>query len=119
MANPPDFKKVLVRGFQKRCPQCGEGKIFQKWCEPLERCSKCQLVYEGSAGDTWAFTYIGSAGVTGLFLAFCFFIRFPHNYFESGIYLLIVLGVLLGTAERRKGVAIAIDYLARRRLGKV
>ena len=49
---------ALRRGLRKRCPHCGEGRLFSGWSH-LERCSICGLVFARNPGDTWAFTIIG------------------------------------------------------------
>ena len=49
---------ALRRGLRKRCPHCGEGRLFSGWSH-LEQCSMCGLVFGRNPGDTWAFTIIG------------------------------------------------------------
>jgi uncharacterized protein (DUF983 family) len=50
---------ALARGLRKRCPHCGEGRLFSGWAH-LERCSICGLAFERNPGDTWFFTIIGN-----------------------------------------------------------
>lgn len=38
--------KLLWRGFTKRCPVCGERKIFHRWFTMVERCPRCDLRFE-------------------------------------------------------------------------
>lgn len=38
--------KLLWRGFTKRCPVCGESKIFHRWFTMVERCPRCGLRFE-------------------------------------------------------------------------
>src|SRR4051794_21460865 len=52
------IRTALRRGLHKRCPHCGEGRLFAGWSQ-LERCSVCGLVFVRNPGDTWAFTIIG------------------------------------------------------------
>jgi uncharacterized protein (DUF983 family) len=49
---------ALRRGLRKRCPHCGEGRLFSGWSQ-RQRCSHCGLVFVRNPGDTWAFTIIG------------------------------------------------------------
>ena len=49
---------ALRRGLRKRCPHCGDGRLFSGWSF-FERCSTCGLVFARNPGDIWAFTIIG------------------------------------------------------------
>jgi ribosomal protein S27AE len=49
---------ALRRGLRKRCPHCGEGRLFSGWSH-VDRCSICGLVFVRNPGDTWFFTIIG------------------------------------------------------------
>jgi hypothetical protein len=40
-------------------PEFGRGPLLTGWMTIRERCPECGLVYERSAGDTWAFWIIG------------------------------------------------------------
>jgi hypothetical protein len=53
-------------------------------------------------------TYLGSASITGFFLFAVFVIRAPKSGFEMLIYLLVALGLMFGTMDHRKGIAIAL-----------
>lgn len=41
---------VLLRGLRKRCPRCGERRIFRSWLHLIERCPNCDLRFEGEQG---------------------------------------------------------------------
>ena len=104
---------ALGRGLRKRCPQCGQGRLFSGWAHHLERCSVCGLVYERNPGDTWAFTVIGDRiPVAAIILLIYFGVARSHPAW--GIATFVVLGVLLvWTAPNRWGVGIALHYLSR------
>jgi uncharacterized protein (DUF983 family) len=104
---------ALGRGLRKRCPQCGQGRLFSGWAHHLERCSVCGLVYEPNPGDTWAFTVIGDRiPVAAIILLIYFGVARSHPWL--GIATFIVLGVLLvWTAPNRWGAGIALHYLSR------
>jgi len=105
---------ALLRGFVKRCPNCGRGRIYTGWAKEVKTCPVCGLVYEPTEGDTWAFTIIGdripvAAGIIVV-------------YFELGsrlgsgalIAVMVVLcALLLWTAPNRWGVGVALLYLQR------
>jgi uncharacterized protein (DUF983 family) len=103
-----------MRGFRKRCPHCGRGRIYTGWAQELKVCPVCGLVYEPTEGDTWAFTIIGDRipVAAGIIIV----------YFELGsrlgpvalVTVMVALcGVLLWTAPNRWGLGVALLYLQR------
>ena len=65
----PTPTRALLRGLAKRCPWCGQKKLFRRWLSLPERCPRCDLRFEREEG-----AFLGSLalnyGVTGLaFLA--------------------------------------------------
>ena len=106
---------ALRRGFSKRCPHCGRGRLFSGWSRHLERCSVCGLVYERNPGDTWAFTIIGDRLPIGALIVFVYFGVFRANR-SLGIVAFVVVGLLFfWTSPNRWGVGIALHYLSRLR----
>ena len=104
---------ALRRGISRRCPHCGEGRLFQGWSHHLERCSVCGLVYERNPGDTWAFTVIGDRLPIAAIVALIYF-GFGRSHPILGVATFLALGVLLvWTAPNRWGVGIALHYLSR------
>jgi uncharacterized protein (DUF983 family) len=41
---------VLLRGVRKRCPRCGERRIFRSRLQLIERCPTCDLRFEREEG---------------------------------------------------------------------
>lgn len=105
--------KSISRGLLRRCPRCGDGKLFSSWYTLNPRCEKCGLEYEAGDGDTWGVMYVGTAFFTGLFILLIALVRPPQNGFEKILYILIIGGLMIGTLPQRKGLALAIDYLLR------
>jgi len=102
----------MQRGFHKRCPQCGVGKLFKSWYTLHERCANCSLPLDAHDGDTWASMYLTSAGITGVFVGIMLFWFRPESYWVGQFVLLpSSLIALVGTLPRRKGMAVAFDYL--------
>jgi uncharacterized protein (DUF983 family) len=104
---------ALRRGFNKRCPHCGEGPLFSGWSHQLERCAACGLIYEPHPGDTWAFTIIGDRVPVGVIIVLIYFGsgRWPPLLGTATIVLLV--GLLVWTTPNRWGVGIALHYLSR------
>jgi uncharacterized protein (DUF983 family) len=42
--------RVLLRGLRKRCPRCGEGRVFVGWFQPMIRCPTCDLTFAAEEG---------------------------------------------------------------------
>ena len=103
---------ALGRGLRKRCPHCGEGRLFSGWSF-FERCSICGLVFSRNAGDTWAFNIIGDRVPIGVMIVVIYF-GVVRSHRVLGLALLVVLGaVLVWTSPNRWGVGIALHYLSR------
>jgi len=111
---PPRPLIALARGFLKRCPHCGLGRIYTRWATEVKTCPVCGLVYEPTEGDTWAFTIIGDRIPVAAAIVIV--------YFELGSRLgpaaliavmAAVCAVLLWTAPNRWGVGVALLYLQR------
>ncbi len=105
-------RTALWRGFTKRCPHCGEGPLFSGW-RHLERCSRCGLIFERNAGDTWFFTIVGDRLPVGLGIALVYF-GIARNHRMAGIATFIALiALLVWTSPNRWGVGIALHYVSR------
>jgi uncharacterized protein (DUF983 family) len=61
----PGASAVLVRGLTRRCPWCGQRKLFRRWFTLAETCPRCGLRFEREEG-----AFLGSLainfGVTSL-----------------------------------------------------
>ena len=104
--------RALWRGLRKRCPHCGEGRLFSGWSH-IERCSACGLVFVPNPGDTWAFTIIGDRLPIGVMIVLVYF-GVVRSYPVLGLTMLVVLvALLVSTAHNRWGAGIALHYLSR------
>ena len=112
----PDRSKLigtaLRRGLRKRCPHCGEGRLFSGWA-PRQCCSTCGLVFVPNPGDTWAFTIIGDRVPLAAMIALIYFgvIRSHPVLGLTMLVLLVALGIW--TTPNRWGAGIALHYLSR------
>jgi uncharacterized protein (DUF983 family) len=103
---------ALRRGLARRCPHCGQGRLFSGWSH-LERCSVCGLVFERNPGDTWAFTVVGDRVPVAAIIALIYF-GVVRSHRVVGLALLALLGVaLVWSAPNRWGLGIALHYLSR------
>jgi uncharacterized protein (DUF983 family) len=56
---------MFLRALARRCPRCGQGRLFRRWFTLTERCPRCGLRFEREEG-----AFLGSLalnyGVTGV-----------------------------------------------------
>jgi uncharacterized protein (DUF983 family) len=106
------IRTALGRGLRKRCPHCGEGRLFSGWSH-IARCSVCGLVFERNPGDTWAFTVLGDRIPIGAIIVLIYF-GVMRSHRVQGLAKLVVLAALVvWTAPNRWGVGIALHYFSR------
>ena len=104
---------ALWRGLRKRCPHCGEGRLYSGWSQ-LESCSTCGLVYVRNPGDTWAFTIIGDRLPIAVIIVSIYF-GVMRSHRQLGLALGVVsVALLVWTARNRWGAGIALHYLSPR-----
>jgi uncharacterized protein (DUF983 family) len=42
---------LLRRGLWRRCPVCGQGRLFRRWVRMVERCPRCRLRFKREPGE--------------------------------------------------------------------
>jgi uncharacterized protein (DUF983 family) len=113
MSPKPRVRTILGRGIRGRCPQCGEGLLFDRWIVIRERCTSCRLLFQRNYGDTWMFTNLMDRfpilfGVAALYFGF------RADGWLTGLAFLAVMAVpMIATIKQRQGLALALDYLSR------
>lgn len=100
----------MRRGLARRCPRCGEGKLFAGWHRLAERCPVCGLAFERRTGDTWFFMYMSTAGLTGVFVVAMFLLHPRVIWLGQLVVCLLAVAVIVLSLPFRKGVAVALDY---------
>jgi uncharacterized protein (DUF983 family) len=103
---------ALRRGLCKRCPHCGEGRLFSGW-DLLKRCPVCDLVFARNPGDTWAFTIIGDRLPIGAIIVLIYFGVMRSHPVVGGTVLVVLAALVILTARNRLGAAVALHYLSR------
>ncbi len=110
--------RPLTRGLRRRCPRCGCGRLFAQWYTLHDRCPDCDLDFEETSGNTWAFMYLSTAFLTGLIVVAMLFVIRPSHWASRAVVLPLALVVILGSLPYRKGFAIGIEFLIERHWGK-
>jgi uncharacterized protein (DUF983 family) len=63
MVTEPSAFIILARGLVKRCPRCGQSRLFRRWFTMAPRCPRCGLDLERGEGF-WLGTMAINLGVT-------------------------------------------------------
>ena len=105
--------RTLLNGLRKRCPRCGEGKLFRKWITFNERCSECGLLYQRNYGDTWIFIVITDRIPLLFGIAALYFGMVSISWGGTFALFFAVATPLLLTIRERQGLALSLDYLSR------
>lgn len=99
------WPQALWRGGKRRCPQCGEGCLFQGYLTPHQKCSHCELNFETLNADDGP-AYI-TMGLVCFFVVPFFFIAQvlyePPFWLALVISLPLTLGIILGLLPLVKG----------------
>lgn len=105
--------RTLLNGLRKRCPRCGEGRLFRRGIRFNERCSNCGLLYQRNYGDTWIFMVITDR-IPLLFGIAALYFGFVSISWSGTIILFFAIATpLVLTIRERQGLALALDYLSR------
>jgi uncharacterized protein (DUF983 family) len=64
---------MLWRGITKRCPQCGQGHLFERWFTMVAVCPRCNLRFDRGEQGFWT----GAMAVNIVVTQTLFFIAFP------------------------------------------
>lgn len=46
-----DMKQALLRGFKRKCPRCGEARLFAGYLSVNENCASCDLPFHEHRAD--------------------------------------------------------------------
>ena len=103
VADPPTFPQptwpqLIGRGLTKRCPRCGERKIYDSWFHMKDRCPTCGILFEREPGFFVGAYLINFAVVIVLLFVACMgFVAWKAIDEEAGVMvpLLICLAVSL------------------------
>ncbi len=112
-----DQKTVIWRGFCGRCPQCGQGKLFQSYLKPYSACAACGLELasvRADDGPTWLTTILtGHIAVPmAVYLAMH---DFQPKWLALPLMLVATIVMALLILPRAKGVFIGILWRQRQK----
>ncbi len=95
-ATKPSVGTLLKRGFTKRCPNCGGGKLYRGWFQMVDRCPTCGLRFEREPGFFTGAYLINFAITEGfLFVLLMAFVVWKVQAPEAGIAVPLGIGLVL------------------------
>lgn len=99
-------------GLRRRCPRCGEGRLYERYLVLAERCTACGLDYrEADSGDGPAFFIILALGALVTLGALLLEVAFsPPQWVHMAIWIPAILGGSLAMLPPFKATLIALQY---------
>jgi uncharacterized protein (DUF983 family) len=109
------LKPALLRGWQRVCPQCGSGPIFDGYLTVREACPVCsQEFHHHRADDGPAYVTILIAGhLIGPLMLATFEIFRPDPIVLSLVFILLFVALALFLLPRIKGAFINLQWAKR------
>ncbi|MBS1903961.1 MAG: DUF983 domain-containing protein [Bacteroidetes bacterium] len=86
--------QILLRGWRKQCPVCGEKTMFSSYFTMRDRCANCGVNYNREDGEYVASMYLSIMIITVIFVAVYVVLEYGFN--ASLTVELIVLVALNG-----------------------
>lgn len=68
--DPPGFGTAIFRALGRRCPRCGQRRIFDRWLSMRRECQRCGLRFEREEGYWLGAVALNLIVTEGLFIGF-------------------------------------------------
>ncbi len=112
----PALKTLLWRGWCKKCPQCGQGRLYVRWLKLHEHCPACGVQYLPNQGDLLGPLFF----LDRVLFLVPFIALFYFRLWHPSMLLFLLVGALMifalvFTMPNRNGVSLAFDYYLRRK----
>ena len=107
------MKSALLSGLAGRCPNCGEGHLFEGFLKVAPRCEACR--YDLSAADSGDGPAVFVILIVGFAVAFAALITeftiHPPMWVHLIVWLPLTLVLSLGLMRPLKGVLLAAQFM--------
>jgi uncharacterized protein (DUF983 family) len=115
----PSTTRALLRGLAKRCPRCGQAKLFSRWFTLSRVCPRCGLQFEREQGGflgAIALNYLAAMLAWAMMLTVWLIIDLPDIHFVAltAASVAVVVAVLLFFFPLSKTLWAAVEYLVYR-----
>jgi len=110
-----EMKPAMWRGFKRKCPNCGEGHMFQGYLKTVDHCEVCnQELSVHRADDGPAYLTILIVGHILGFAMHYMWVAFRPDPLVMAIVLTVAcVGLSLYLLPRLKGMIVAIQWSKR------
>lgn len=108
-------KPAMWRGFRRRCPNCGEGAMFQSYLKVADRCPVCREdLHHHRADDGPAYLTILIVGHLMAPMILIVFQKFrPEPMVLATLFTIGCVALSLYLLPRLKGVVVGIQWAKR------
>jgi uncharacterized protein (DUF983 family) len=104
--------QALWRGARRRCPACGQGRLFSGYLATPERCSECgEELHHHRADDAPPYLTILTTGHVVVPLIISTEVAYaPPVWVHTALWVPLVLGLSLFLLPRFKGAVIGLQW---------
>lgn len=108
-------KPAIWNGLRGRCPNCGEGKLFQGYLKVSDNCGHCgQALHHHRADDGPAYLTILVVGhIMGFVIHFMWSAFRPEPWVMATVLTTLAVALSLYLLPRLKGMVVAIQWAKR------
>ena len=109
-----DLGRILCCSFQLKCPQCGEGALFQTYFKMFTHCAVCNLKFERESGYFIGAMYINyGATVLTAFPSYFLFEKFTSIPFYVNLSVWALFSAIFPVIFYRysKSLWLNLDYI--------
>ncbi|MEM9755278.1 MAG: DUF983 domain-containing protein [Pseudomonadota bacterium] len=107
--------RAIRRGWRRRCPQCGQGRLFSGYLTLRADCATCGTDLSHARADDGPayFAILITAKITGPAML-AFYTAFePEPWFLAGVFCAAAAALALWLLPRLKGAIVAIQWAKR------
>ena len=106
---------AILRGFCRRCPQCGQGPLFRSYLKVMDSCPVCrEELFHHRADDGPAYLTILVVGHLLVPFIHVGFTRFrPEPLVMATVFTVAAVALSLFLLPRLKGVVVGIQWAKR------
>ncbi|MGO4915808.1 DUF983 domain-containing protein [Pseudogemmobacter sp. W21_MBD1_M6] len=110
-----EFRPAVLRGWRRRCPNCGSGPMLRGYLQVRESCAVCgEELHHHRADDGPAYLTILIVGHIMAPMIFWAFVHFrPEPLVLASVFTVGTVGLSLYLLPRLKGALVAIQWAKR------
>lgn len=108
-------KPAILRGLQRRCPNCGEGVLFHGYLKVVDSCAVCsEDLHHHRADDGPAYlTILIVAHILGFLMHFVWVHLRPDPFVMATVLTIFCVALSLYLLPRLKGMIVGIQWARR------